>query len=94
MNVFMHPTGRKFSVSGRIYTANNSAGGHIYSYSNGNFTIPKNTVVTFSGGSWSFEGSSISSGYKTTKDGTLNWGFSTGEGITPSASITYTFIFE
>ena len=30
MNGFMHPTGRKFSVSGRIYTANNSAGGHIY----------------------------------------------------------------
>lgn len=83
-----------FTVSGTIYISNNSQGGAIYSYSNGNFVIPKNTKITVSGGSWSFNESAISSGYQTTTDGTLSYSFSTGTGITPRASISYTFEFD
>ena len=91
---FTAPSGRKFQISGTIYISNNSGGGLIYSYSNGNFVIPKKTKITVSGGSWSFNGTAIVSGYETKEDGTLSYTFSTGTGITPSATVTYTFEFE
>ena len=89
---------KKITISGTVYGTNNSAGGYVSATGYASFYLPSGTKVEFTTirGSWSLEanGTSISNGYITSKDTTIEMTGTIPSGGSPRPQANYKFILN
>ena len=89
---------KKITISGTVYGTNNSAGGYVSATGYASFYLPSGTKVDFTTirGSWSLKanGASISNGYITSKDTTIEMTGTIPSGGSPTPQANYKFILN